>query len=120
MYSFAHNKVRNRLKHSRAEDLVYIYTNSRLLRHLKGPNPARWYGLNMVHSDDDLDGDDQDDDDDQDLHEDGDDIDNNDIEPMDFDIDNLDSDDSHLDGNDGSNRFQKFPSLLGIRSLSDR
>ena len=33
MYSFVHNKVRNRLKHSHAEDLVYIYTNSRLLKH---------------------------------------------------------------------------------------
>ena len=61
MYSFIHNKVRNRLKHSRAEDLVYIYTNSRLLRHCRGPTPAQWYGLNTVHSDDDLDGDDQDD-----------------------------------------------------------
>ena len=101
MYSFVHNKVRNRLKHSCAEDLVYICTNSRLLRHCRGPNLAQWYGLNIVHSDDDLDGDDQDDDEDQDLHENGDDIDNNDIETMDFDIDNLDSDDSHSHGNDG-------------------
>ena len=57
MYSFVHNKVRNRLKHSHAEDLVYIYTNSRLLRHRRGPTPVQWYGLNTVHSDDDLDGD---------------------------------------------------------------
>ena len=92
--------MRNCLKHSRAKDLVYIYTNSRLLRHHRGPTPAQWYGLNTVHSDDDLDGDDQDDDEDQDLHEEGDDIDNNDIEPMDFDIDTLDSDDFHSDGND--------------------
>ena len=31
MFSYVHNKVRNRLKHSCAEDLVYIYTNNRLL-----------------------------------------------------------------------------------------
>ena len=61
MYSFVHNKVRNHLKHSRAEDLVYIYTNCRLLRYCRSPTPTQWYGLNMIHSDDDLDGDDQDD-----------------------------------------------------------
>ena len=69
IYLFVHNKVRNRLKHIRAEDLVYIYTNSRLLKHRKGPTPTRWYGLNMVHFNDDLDRDDQDDDKDQDPHE---------------------------------------------------
>ena len=100
MYSFVHNKVRNRLKHSRAEDLVYIYINSRLFKHRRGPTPAQWYGLNKVHLDNDLDGDDQDDDEDQDLHEESDDIDNNDIKPMDFDIDTLDSEDSHSNGND--------------------
>ena len=100
MYSFVHNKVRNHLKHSSAEDLVYIYTNSRLLRHRRGPTPVQWYGLNTVHSDDDLDGDDQDDAEDQDPHEEGDDIDNNDVEPMDFNENALDSDDSHSDGND--------------------
>ena len=101
MYSFVHNNVRNHLKYSRAKDLIYIYTNSRLLRHCWGPTPTQWYGLNMVHLDNDLDGDDQDDDKDQDPHEGGDYIDNNDIEPMDFDIDHLDSDNSHSDGNDG-------------------
>ena len=90
MYSFVHNKVRNRLKYSCAKDLVYIYTNSRLLRHRRGPTLAQWYGLNTVHSDDE----------DQDPLEGDDDIDNNDIKPMDFDIDTLDSDDSHSDGND--------------------
>ena len=100
MYSFFHNKVHNRLKHSRAEDLVYIYTNSRLLRHWRGPTPVQWYGLNTVHLDDDLDGDDQDDAEDQDPHEDSDDIDNNDVKPMDFDENALDSDDSHSNGND--------------------
>ena len=100
MYSFVYNKVRNHLKHSHAEDLVYIYTNSRLLRHRRGPTLIQWYRLNTVHSDDDLDGDDQDDTEDQDPHEEGDDIDNNDVEPMDFDENALDSDDSHSDGND--------------------
>ena len=41
MYSFIHNKVRNRLKHSHANDLVYIYTNSRLFRHRRGPTPIQ-------------------------------------------------------------------------------
>ena len=110
MYSFVHNKVRNCLKHSRDEDLVYIYTNSRLLRHHKGPTPTQRYRLNMVHSNDDLYGDDQDDDEDQDPHKGGDDIDNNDIESIDFDINNLDSDDSHSDGNDdgGDGNFAIF------------
>ena len=100
MYSFVNNKVRNRLKHSRAEDLVYIYTNSRLLRHHRGPTLAQWYGLNTVNSDNDLDGDNQDDDEDQDLYEEGNDIDNNDVVPMDFNENTLDSDDSHSNGND--------------------
>ena len=64
MYSFVHNKVRNCLKHSHAKGLVFIYTNSRLLRHCRGPTPVQWYRLNMVHSDNDLDGNDQDDDED--------------------------------------------------------
>ena len=116
MYSFVHNKVRNHLKHSRAVDLIYIYTNSRLFRHRRGPNPAQWYGLNMFHSNDDLDGDDQNDDEDQDLHERGDDIDNNDIESMDFDIDNLDSNNSHSDDNDGGGD-EDFAILILIRKL---
>ena len=41
MYSFVHNKMRIRLKHSRIEDLVYIYTNNRLLRHHRGPTLAQ-------------------------------------------------------------------------------
>ena len=55
-YSFVHNKVRNRLQPSRAEDLVYIYTNNRLLRHQRGPNPVQWYGIHQIHSDDESDG----------------------------------------------------------------
>ena len=61
MYSYVHSKVRNRLKPSRAEDLVYIYTNSRLLRHKSGPRPAKWYDVNEIHSDDESDGEDGDD-----------------------------------------------------------
>ena len=117
-------QVRNRLKHSRVEDLVYIYTNSRLLKHRRGPTPVQWYGLNTVHSDDDLDGDDQDDAKDQDLHEEGDDIDNNDVEPMDFDENSLDSDDSHSDGNDdggdGDFAIYDFSKDIMIRSSEAR
>jgi hypothetical protein len=58
MYSFVHNKVPNRLKHSRADDLEYVYANTRLIRHKRGPRIAQWYGLNQVHSDDDSDGED--------------------------------------------------------------
>ena len=65
MYSYVHSKVRNRLKHVRAEDLVYIYTNSRLVRHRRAPRPAQWYGLEEVHSDDDLDGEDPNEDDEE-------------------------------------------------------
>src|SRR5450759_5024006 len=60
IYSFVHNKVRNRLKHNRADDLVYIYANTRLIRHRRGPRIAQWYGLNQVHSIDDSDGEDPD------------------------------------------------------------
>ena len=56
IYSFVHNKVRNRLQPNRGEDLVYIYTNSRLLRHRRGPNPIQWYGIHQIHSDDESDG----------------------------------------------------------------
>jgi hypothetical protein len=58
MYSFVHNKVRNRLKYNRVDDLVYVYANTRLIRHRRGPRIAQWYGLNQVHSDDDSDGED--------------------------------------------------------------
>ena len=55
-YSFVHSKVRGRLQPSRAKDLVYIYTNSRLLRHPRGPNPIQWYGIHQIHSNDKSDG----------------------------------------------------------------
>ena len=56
IYSFVHNKVRNCIQSSRAEDLVYIYTNSRLLRYRRGPNPIQWYSIHQIHFDDKSDG----------------------------------------------------------------
>ena len=56
IYSFVHNKVHNHLQPSRAEDLVYIYTNSRLLRHRRRLNPIQWYGIHQIHSDDESNG----------------------------------------------------------------
>ena len=69
MYSFVHNKSRNRLGTKKAEDLVYIYTNTRLLRGRLGADPVRWYENNVFSEDedesvdDDSDRDDGDDDD---------------------------------------------------------
>ena len=69
MYSFVHNKSRNRLDTKKAEDLVYIYMNTRLLRGRLGADPLQWYENNMFSEDedesvdDDLDMDDGDDDD---------------------------------------------------------
>ena len=53
---FVHNKVRNRLQPSCAEDLVYIYTNSRVLRHRRGHNPVQWYSIYQIPSNDESDG----------------------------------------------------------------
>ena len=70
MYSFVHNKSRNCLGTKKAEDLVYIYTNTRLLRGRLGVDPVRWYENNVFSEhedervDDDLDTEDGDDDDD--------------------------------------------------------
>ena len=41
MYSFVHNKSRNCLGTKKAKDLVYIYTNTRLLRGRLGVDPVR-------------------------------------------------------------------------------
>ena len=97
MYSYVHNKGRNRLKHSCAQDLVYIYTNSRLLRHRRGPKSVQWYGLNEVYSDDDLDGED-DDDVDLDRNDRGDNVDDDGIDNINFDLDDIDSE--NHDSND--------------------
>ncbi|MBE3102980.1 MAG: DUF domain-containing protein, partial [Bacilli bacterium] len=51
MYSFVHNKVRNRLTTSKAEDLVYIYANSKLEREKRGYNPALFYEKVLVDGD---------------------------------------------------------------------
>jgi hypothetical protein len=51
MYSFVHSKSRNRLTTERAEELVYIYTNSRTLRERGAADPARWYTENMLSED---------------------------------------------------------------------
>lgn len=46
-YSFVHNKRRNRLLPKRANDLVYVYTNSRLLASAKLTDEKRWYADNI-------------------------------------------------------------------------
>ena len=69
MYSFVHNKSRNHLGTKKAEDLVYIYMNTRLLRGRLGADPVRWYENNVFSKDEDesVDGDsDRDDGDDDD------------------------------------------------------
>ena len=68
MYSFVHNKSRNRLGTKKAEDLVYIYTNTRLLRGRLGADPVRWYENNVFSEDEDesVDGDSDTDDGDDD------------------------------------------------------
>ena len=53
MYSFVHNKNRNRLGTKKAEDLVYIYTNTRLLRGRLGADLLRWYENNVFSEDED-------------------------------------------------------------------
>ena len=69
MYSFVHNKSRNRLGTKKAEDLVYIYMNTKLLQGRLGADPVRWYENNVFSEDedenvdDDSDTDDGDDDD---------------------------------------------------------
>jgi hypothetical protein len=52
-YSFVHNKTRNRLSSARAENLVYIYTNSRLARERVDRDSAAWYLINMMSEDSD-------------------------------------------------------------------
>ena len=99
IYSYVHNKGRNCLKHSHAEDLVYIYINIMFLQHRRGPKPAQWYGLNEVHSNDDLDGED-DDDVDLDRNDRGDNVDDNGIDNIDFDLDDIDSEKHDSDDDD--------------------
>jgi Protein of unknown function (DUF 659)/hAT family C-terminal dimerisation region len=58
-YSFVHSKARNRLLPSRAEDLVYIYTNSRVLNQAVPTTDEaaiQWYMQTVVSEDSDSDG----------------------------------------------------------------
>jgi hypothetical protein len=50
-YSFVHNKSRNRLQPKRAEDLVYVYTNSRLMVEGKEMDKKKWYVDNVDSED---------------------------------------------------------------------
>jgi hypothetical protein len=53
-YSFVHSKVRNRLLSSHAEDLVYVYTNSRLLNQnvsFTDEAAIEWYMQTVVSED---------------------------------------------------------------------
>jgi hypothetical protein len=50
-YSFVYNKSRNRLQPKRAEDLVYVYTNSRLLAERKEKDEKKWYVDNVDSKD---------------------------------------------------------------------
>ena len=99
MYLYVHNKGHNRLKHSRVEDLVYIYTNNMLLWIYRSPKPAQWYRLNEVHYDDDLDGED-DDDVDLDRNDRGDNVDDDGTDNINFDLDDIDSKNHDSDDDD--------------------
>ena len=46
-YSFVHDKKQNRLLPKRADDLVFVYTNSRLLATSKLTDEKRWYAENL-------------------------------------------------------------------------
>jgi hypothetical protein len=50
-YSFVHNKSRNRLQPKRIEDLVYVYTNSRLMAEGKDKDEKKWYADNVDSED---------------------------------------------------------------------
>ena len=53
MYSFVRNKSRNHFGRKKTEDLVYIYTNTRLLRGRLGVDLLRWYENNVFLEDED-------------------------------------------------------------------
>jgi hypothetical protein len=56
MYSFVHSKTWNRLEVDKAEALVYIYTNSCLLRQRPGADPVCYYDDNIFLEDSEDDG----------------------------------------------------------------
>jgi hypothetical protein len=53
MYSFVHSKIQNRLEVENVEALVYIYTNSRLLRQRPGADLIHYYDDNIFLEDSD-------------------------------------------------------------------
>jgi hypothetical protein len=53
-YSFVHDKKRNRLLPERAEALVYVYTNSKLLAKGKLTDEKRWLEVNLDVEDRDV------------------------------------------------------------------
>ena len=59
-YSFVHDRTRNQLLPKRADDLVFVYTNSRLLATSKLTDEKRWYAENLdledpqLHESDDV------------------------------------------------------------------
>jgi hypothetical protein len=55
MYSFVHNKSCNRLRVDKAEALVYICTNSKLLHQRPRADPMRWYNNKIFSEDSDPD-----------------------------------------------------------------
>jgi hypothetical protein len=55
IYSFVYSKSRNRLGVDKAEALVYIYTNSKLLCQRLGADLVRWYDNNIFSEDSDPD-----------------------------------------------------------------
>jgi hypothetical protein len=86
-YSFVQSKARNRLLSSRAEDLVYVYTNSRVLnQNVPFTNEAatEWYMQTVVSEDSDFEGP-------ADLFDDYNDV-------SDFDTPNMSTDDENTQG----------------------
>jgi hypothetical protein len=82
-----HSKARNRLLSSRAEDLVYVYTNSRVLnQNVPFTNEAatEWYMQTVVSEDSDFEGP-------ADLFDDYNDV-------SDFDTPNMSTDDENTQG----------------------
>jgi hypothetical protein len=83
-YSFVHSKARNRLLPSRAEDLVYVYTNSRVLNQnvpFIDEAAIEWYMQTLVSEDSDSEGP-------ADLFDDYDDVSDSDIPNMSIDDEN--------------------------------
>jgi len=54
LYSFVHNKVRNRLATSKAATLVYIYANSKLTRQKRGHDPVLFYDQVLADAEDEI------------------------------------------------------------------